>query len=189
MPLYNQETNHTLPSLALTIIDVCTHWVEIVPLQNKHSEDEALANDRTWLSHYTRLFEAIHDNVTEFSGEFIELHLCGIKSKSTTIKNPQANAMLERMHQVLANHLRTLELENRHLDDIEPFAGVIPNTAFAQCATVHTTLKASPAQLAFGPDMIIHTQFVADWASIRERQHQDSTKDNICENSNRLHHH
>ena len=119
MPLYNQETNHTLPSLALTIIDVCTHWVEIVPLQNKHSEDEALAIDRTWLSRYPRPLEVIHDNRTEFSGEFIELlFLYGIKSKSMTVKNPQANAMFERIHQVLANNLCTLELENRRLDDV-----------------------------------------------------------------------
>jgi transposase InsO family protein len=41
-------------------------------------------------------------------------HLCdsyGIKRKPTTVKNPQANAILERVHQVLGQMLRTAGLD------------------------------------------------------------------------------
>ena len=47
---------------------------------------------------------------------------------------------------------------------------------------MHTTLQASPAQLAFGRDMIVHTKFVADWARIREHQHALQIRDNLREN-------
>jgi len=79
-----------------------------------------------------------------------------------------------------------MALDRQILDDVGPLAGVIANTAFAMRATVHTTTGASSAQLAFGHDMIVHTQFVADWARIHDRQHQVSLRDNARENHRRL---
>ncbi len=38
-------------------------------------------------------------------------HTYGIKHKPTSVKNPQANAILERIHAVLGNMLRTSELD------------------------------------------------------------------------------
>jgi hypothetical protein len=35
----------------------------------------------------------------------------GIKGKSITIRNPQANAIVERVHQGIGNIIRTFELE------------------------------------------------------------------------------
>ena len=54
-----------------------------------------------------------HDNGSEFMyQEFQELlSRYNIKSKSTTIKNPQAQALVERMHHTLANQLRVRVLE------------------------------------------------------------------------------
>jgi transposase InsO family protein len=189
-PYTVHTANRTLRLLALTIMDMATRWVEIAPIETKNADVVALAFDRTWLARYPRPREVIHDNGTEFSTEFLELlDSYGIQSKCTTVKNPQANSTLERMHQVLGNNLRTLELENRRLDDVDPFAGVIANTAFALRATIHTTLEASPAQLVYGRDMIIHTQFVADWARIRDRQRQLTVRDNARENKTRHRHH
>ncbi len=74
------------------------------------------------------------------------------------------------------------------LDEVDPFAGNIANTAFALRATVHTTLQASPAQLCFGRDMIMHTQFVANWNFIRNRQQQRMLQDNKRENRHRIPH-
>jgi hypothetical protein len=42
----------------------------------------------------------------------------GIKRKPTTIKNPQANAIYERIHQVLGTMMRTSELDMA--DSVEP---------------------------------------------------------------------
>ena len=35
----------------------------------------------------------------------------GIKGKPITVRNPQANAIVERVHQVIGNIIRTFELE------------------------------------------------------------------------------
>ena len=45
----------------------------------------------------------------------------------------------------------------------QTFAGFLAAVSFAICATHHSSLKASPAQLVFGRDMFFPTQYVADW--------------------------
>ncbi len=58
----------------------------------------------------------IYDDGSEF-----KLHFCalfktyGIKCKPTSIKNPTANAILERIHAVLTNMLHTAKLDMAEL--------------------------------------------------------------------------
>ena len=40
----------------------------------------------------------------------------GIDCKPTTSYNPQGNAIIERIHQVMGNMLQTIELEEKDLD-------------------------------------------------------------------------
>ena len=97
----------------------------------------------------------------------------GITGKPTTDYNPQANAIIERVHQVLGNQLRSFELEERDLtkeeETLEPFLAAC---AYAIRCTYHTTLQAMPGQLVFGRDMILPIQFNADWASIAKISRQ-----------------
>ena len=65
----------------------------------------------------------------------------GIKVKGITTRNPQANAVIERLHQNLANIIRTFELQENYLDEDDPFVGVLSAAAFAVRATYHTTLQ------------------------------------------------
>ncbi len=54
-------------------------------------------------------------------------HLCdsyGIKRKPTTVRNPQANAILERVHQVIGQMLHTAEIDMTKSvvpDDVDVF--------------------------------------------------------------------
>ena len=59
--------------------------------------------------------KCIHDNGGEFLGAKFQdlLAFYDIRSASTTSKNPQANAVCERMHQTVANVLQTLLHGNR----------------------------------------------------------------------------
>ena len=52
----------------------------------------------------------MHDPGTEFTGPEFQtlLENCRIKDVCTSAKNPQANAVCERMHQTVGNVLRTL---------------------------------------------------------------------------------
>ena len=65
----------------------------------------------------------------------------GIKRKPITVRNPQANAIVERIHQVIGNIIRTFELQTNYLDEDEPWQGILSATAFAVCLTYHTTLQ------------------------------------------------
>ena len=97
-------------------------------------------------------------------------HDFAIKPTPTTIKNPQANAILERLHQVLGDMLRTKNLEQYNFDDVDPWGELLASVAWAIRSTHHTTLQASPAQLVFGRDMLLDMKFIADWEAIRLRK-------------------
>ncbi len=74
----------------------------------------------------------------------------GIKRKPTSVKNPQANAILERIHGVLGNMLRKSELdmaESVKASDIDVF---LSDAAWAIRSIYHTVLKASPGAAIFG---------------------------------------
>ena len=112
----------------------------------------------------------------------------GIKRKPITVRNPQANAIVERIHQVIGNMIRTFELEDNYLDNQDPWKGILSATAFAIRSTVHTTLKKSPGQLVFGRDMIFNLQHQADWELIKNRKQELIKKNNARENAKRIPH-
>jgi hypothetical protein len=59
----------------------------------------------------------------------------------TTAYNPQANGIIERVHLVLADALRTYELQERELDPSDPWSSLIVSASFAIRSTYHTTLR------------------------------------------------
>jgi hypothetical protein len=72
-----------------------------------------------------------------------------MKCKPTTVKNPQANATLERIHAVLGNMLNTSKLdmaESVKASDIDIF---LSDAAWAVCSTYHAVHKASPGAAIF----------------------------------------
>ena len=88
----------------------------------------------------------------------------GVMVKPTTTRNPQANAIVERVHQTSGNMIRTFELyDNDRIDDDDPWSGNIAAVMAAMCITYSTTTQATPMQLVFGRDEIINTKFIADW--------------------------
>ena len=128
------------------------------------------------------------DKGNEFSTEFRQLLIegYGIKRKPITTRNPQANSIVERIHQVIGNMIRTFELENNYLDEEDPWRGIISATAFAIRSTVHTTSKKTPGQLTFGRDMIFNLQHKADWEDIKQRKQKLINKNNQYENKKGL---
>jgi len=113
----------------------------------------------TWLSKYPWHTLFTYDRGSELIGhEFRNVirNDYGIKCKPITVRNPQANAIVERVHQVIGNMLRTFELENNYLDETDPWSGIWSATAFAVCSAYHTMLQATPGQLVFGCDMVFN---------------------------------
>ena len=109
----------------------------------------------------------------------------GLKVKGSTTHNPQSNAILERIHQVIGNMIRTYELEKIYMDKQDPWSGIIAATCFGIRSTYHTTLQATPGQLVFGRDTSKHE---ANWHAIKQRKQKVISQNNERENAKRIAH-
>ena len=175
----------------MTIIDPATGWFEIVECDDKRSITIANLFEKTWLARYPRPSLITYDKGSEFIGHDFKTTVkneCGIKAKPITVRNPQANAICERVHQVIANMVRTFELEEIQLDKVDPWGGILAATAYAVRTTYHTTLQSSPGQLVFGRDMIFNIKHEANWEAIRLRKQKLIDENNRRENAKRLEH-
>jgi hypothetical protein len=179
----------TLTVKCCTMIDPATGWFEIAQYNDKSSISIANLIEINWLSRYPIPNQVIFDRGNEFMGHEFRTMMSvdyGIKLKPTTVRNPQANAILERVHQTLGNLIRTFELQDKYIDEDDPWAGILSAVAFALRSTYHTTLKASPGQLVFGRDMILNIKHIANWKAIQDRKQQMIIKNNKHENSKRI---
>jgi len=143
--------------------------------------------NKSWLSRYPRATNIIYDNGSEFKLHFKSL--CDsyrLVRKPTTIKNPQANAVLERIHAVVANMMRTSGLENCDAIVPEMIDNFLTNVGWAIRSTYHTVLKTTPGAAVFGRDMLFDIPFLADWTKIGRRRQALVDRDNRRENKRRI---
>jgi hypothetical protein len=194
-----------LDFMCLTMIDPATGWFEIIELPTKEvtfvRKGEEIVEilldkssacisklfNKQWLSRYPRPNTITYDNGSEFKLHFRALcDTYGVKRKPTTVKNPQSNAILERLHGVLGNMLRTSGLDMS--DDLSPETvdDFLVNAAWAVRSTYHTVLQATPGAAIFGRDMLFDIPFLADWCEIGKRRQQLVDRDNIRKNKRRL---
>jgi hypothetical protein len=113
-----------------------------------------------------------------------------IKAKPTTVRNSQANAIVERVHQVIGNIIWTFELESNYLDKESPWKEILSATAFCWFAvqsTFHTTLRSTPGQLVFGRDMMFNTK-KSKLGIKRKRKQPIIEKNNEAENDRHIPH-
>jgi hypothetical protein len=102
------------------------------------------------------------------------------------VKNPRANGILERVHQVLGQMLCTAELDMADSvtpNDVDVF---LDKAAWAICSTYHTVLKASPGAAIFGQDRLFNIPFVADWHKIGERRQSLTNHGNQRNNAKQI---
>jgi transposase InsO family protein len=164
-----------LTFFALSMIDTVTTLPELARLMNKKSAHVGLQFENTWLARYPRPIFVIHDQGTEFMGEGFQLVLTrhNIRGRATTVKNPQANAVCERLHQTITNVLRPLL--HMHPPRNEEEAAMIIETALqtavhAARVAIHSTLKVSPGALAFSRDMLLNIPLIADFQLLRDKR-------------------
>ena len=138
---------------AVTMIDPATGWFEVVQYPDKKAITVANLIEQQWLTRYPWPSIMTYNKGPEFVGQDFRRMVTedyGIKVKAASVRNPQANAIIERIHQTIGNIVRTFELQDNYLDEDDPFAGVLSAAAFAVRATYHTTLQKTPGQLVFG---------------------------------------
>lgn len=178
-----------LQLLAMTFIDPATGWFEIaeVPLIDQSSARISQLFDSVWLARYPRPRRVIYDNGSEFKKNFRPLLKdLAIQPVCTSVKNPQSNAILERIHQVTGNMLKTMDLVNIEFDVIDPWTSILTSIAYAVRCSFHSTLKATPGQLVFGRDMLLDLKFEPNYTQTWAQKQQRINYDNIRENSKRV---
>jgi transposase InsO family protein/exonuclease VII small subunit len=175
----------------VTMIDPATGWFEIHQYDDKRSMTVANIAEQEWFARYPWPTQVTFDRGSEFIGKDFQKMIkedYAIKAKPITVRNPQANAIVERIHQVIGNMVRTFELENNYLDEDDPWKGILSATAFAIRSTYHTTLQHTPGQLVFGRDMIFNIKHAANWEYIKQRKQQIINQNNKRENAKRKKH-
>ena len=186
----NPETEVTLTLHCVTMIDPATGWFEMKQAKEKDAMSVANIVETTWLSRYPWPQEIVYDRGSEFMGDFAQMVTTdyGIKKRPITVRNPQANAIIERIHQTLGNILRTFELFKDADANDNIWDGILSAVMFALRATYHTTTQATPMQLVFGRDAILNAKFQADWEYIKTRKQQMINYNNQKENKRRIPH-
>ena len=172
----------------MTFIDPATGWFEIaeVPDTDKTSARISRLFDQVWLSRYPRPRKVLYDNGSEFKKNFQPLVKdFAVKATCTSIKNPQSNAILERIHQVVGSMLKTKDLVNIEFDELDMWNPILASIAYAIRCSHHSTLNATPGQLVFGRDMLLDLKFEPNYHQMWAQKQKRINYDNVRENSKR----
>ena len=175
----------------VTMIDPATSWFEMKQIPNKQAATVAQAVEQTWLCRYPWPKKITYDKGSEFMAEFATMIVeeYGIKKRGILPRNPQANSILERIHQVIGNMIKTFKIYDREdLEEQDPWSRILSTIMFGVRATYHTTLDATPTQLVFGRDTILPIQHQPDWDLIQNNKKKKIDLNNMRENKSRIPH-
>ena len=151
-------------------------------ITNKTAAEIADITEKNWFTRYTLPQQIVFDCGTEFMAEFSKMcqNDYDLKREPITTKNPQSNAIIERIHKTIGNIISTFDVSN--IVNNYPWSVIIAATMFVVRATYHTTLQASPMQLVFGQYAILNIKHATSWEHIRQRKQEQINHNNKREN-------
>lgn len=178
---------------ALTCIDPVSNLTELIRIENKTADHIARKFEQCWLARYPWPEVCVHDNGNEFVGwEFQQLlEQCAIRDRPTTSRNPQSNAICERMHQTVGNILRTII----HGEPVT--AATAPAIVDEALATAMHALRAavsrslgnhSPGEIAFHRNMFLNLPIIADLQALQDKRQEIVQKNLARANQRRIRH-
>ena len=85
-----------------------------------------------------------------------------IKAVLMKIKNPQDNAPVERLHQVILNMIIINDIDNKVFNHIDPWGETLTSIEWAIKYSYHCTIMATPGQDIFVRNMIFNLPSVVD---------------------------
>ena len=187
----------------MTMLDPVTGWFEIAEVPDYIVDDINKKNitreidkssarisrlfDQYWLARYPRPKKVIFDNGSEFKKDFVPLLKdWSIKPQCTTIKNPQSNSPVERIHQVLRHMFLTKNLRAQTFDYIDPFGSILASIAWAVRASFNSATNATPAQLVFGRDMMFNLTSLVNWKDLSIKKQKLVDQATLRENVKRV---
>jgi hypothetical protein len=145
---------------------MASNLVKLICIDNKTAKHIRDKFRQSWLCLYPRLVQCLHDKGGEFIGQNFQwlLEIFSIKDVCSTSKNPQSNAICERMHQPVNNVLRTLvhtNLPHNMTQARDIIDNALASAMHAMQTTVATTLGSTPGALAFAWPLIVDWQAIA----------------------------
>ena len=186
------KNGYTYNVHVMTMVDPVTGWFECCQLYGNPSSYRCQQIlDTVWLARYPRPKEIGMDNGGEFQKTFLQLcENMNLKPNRSNPWNPQSNAILERIHQVLGDGMRTFDLENADIDKDknDPFHEYLANVSYAIRSVYRQTHGYSSAQMVFGRDMFLDTKVDINWDEIKQRKQEWIRKSNTRENEKRIDH-
>lgn len=138
----------------LTMIDRKTCWAEAVHIKDTSARTVAWQFINTWVRNYGVPKVIVTDQGKQFESQmFNELcKLLGTTRSRTTPYHPQANAKVERFHKTLKEHLLARSKEDWY--------SALPIVLLTLRNTYREDLKASPAQLVYGRNVVLPNELV-----------------------------
>ena len=110
-----------------------------------------------------------------------------ITAKPSTFGNSMSNTVLERIHQLIGNLVRTFNISTKpYVDKNDPWSGILDTAEFVISSTTNRKKIYSPGKLIFGRDMIITIKHTVYWELIIQRKRTKTNKDNIHKNRHRV---
>ncbi len=147
-----------LPTVRVTVpkggkgkMATCLAYTKDAKIYDKTSAQISNLVYKCWFCRYPCCCYKIYNNRSEFKLHFHALcKTYGVKFMPSSIKNPQANAILEHICTVFTNMLRTAKLDMAKLANANDINISLADAAWAICSTHHTVLQASPGAAIFG---------------------------------------
>lgn len=175
---------------ALTIIDQATTLSELVRIDNKTSAHITMQFENQWLARYPRPMSCIYDPGSEFIGHPFQqcLHRNGIEGAPSSVKNPQSNAVCERLHSTIGDILRSMMHENPPTNVSQAYELVdtaLASAQFAVRASVHRSMGLSPGAIVFHRDMFHPIPLLVNYNELNERRQQVIDDNNRRANNRR----
>ena len=145
----NQADSGVEYKYILSMIDIKTRFIELVPMQTQLADELVDMFHDNWLARYPRCETVLSDNGPNLVADAYEELLLsyGIKHIKTTTYSATANAIVERSHDTINQSLRCLGYDKWHTK--------LQGIAFAMRAAFHQTLKTSPGMLVYGRNMLM----------------------------------
>ena len=111
-----------------------------------------------------------------------------IKPLLTSDKEPQVNAPVEQVHQVILNMLVTKDIDNKVFDYIYPWSETLAYTAWEIRHSYHRTIMVTPCQAVFDRDMLFNLASVVPSRVATAAKQRKVDIINVRENAKRVTH-
>lgn len=147
----------------ITIIDRCTSWPEVFPVEDITAETVARTLYEGWISRFGCPVRITTDQGRQFESRIFESlsQFLGVHRIRTTPYHPQSNGMIERFHRTLKAALTTREANANWVKEI-------PSVLLGLRSCVRDDTGYSAAEMIYGTPITLPGEFF-------EPSHQNST--------------